>query len=93
MHHAIGEYRKSFHGFASPTAYVIDSPQSLMVVPMQIDTWNRDAMNITGSKYVPGPQVSTWPKGSPRGLPLAMTPQSVCKYRLLADDGGRYLAT
>ena len=51
-----GEYRKSYHGFASPTAYVIDSPQTLMVVPMQIDTWNRDKMNITGSKYVPGPQ-------------------------------------
>ena len=51
-----GEYRKSYHGFASPSAYVIDSPQSVMVVPMQIDTWNRDEMNITGSKYVPGPQ-------------------------------------
>ena len=23
---------------------------------MQIDTWNRDAMNLTGSKFVPGPQ-------------------------------------
>ena len=31
-----GEYRKSYHGFASSTAYVIDSPQSLMVVPMQV---------------------------------------------------------
>mmetsp|Transcript_8837 Transcript_8837/g.14802 ORF Transcript_8837/g.14802 Transcript_8837/m.14802 type:complete len:558 (+) Transcript_8837:215-1888(+) len=51
-----GEYRKSYHGFASSTAYVIDSPQSLTVVAMQIDTWNRDKMNLTGSKFVPGPQ-------------------------------------
>ena len=33
-----GEYRMSYHGFASPTAYVIESPESLTVVPMQIDT-------------------------------------------------------
>ena len=55
-----GEYRKSYHGFAtsrgSQVAYVVDSPQSMSVTPMQIDTWNRDEMNITGSKYVPGPQ-------------------------------------
>ena len=51
-----GEYRKSYHGFASSTAYVIDCPRSLTVVPMSIDTWNRDKMNVTGSKFVPGPQ-------------------------------------
>ena len=50
-----GEYRKSYHGFASPVAYVIDSPSSVHVLPMQIDTWNRDEMNATGSKFVPGP--------------------------------------
>ena len=33
-----GEYRGSYHGFASPTAYVIDSPTSVHVLPMQIDT-------------------------------------------------------
>jgi hypothetical protein len=61
-----GEYRKSFHGFASPVAYLVDSPTSVHVLPMQIDTWNRDAMNVTGSKFVPGPQ----PKHSlaPQGL-------------------------
>ena len=51
-----GEYRKSYHGFASPVAYVIESPQNVHVLPMQIDTWNRDKMNISGgSKFVPGP--------------------------------------
>jgi hypothetical protein len=50
-----GEYRKSYHGFAFPTAYVVDSPQSVHVLPMQIDTWNRAKMNITGSPFVPGP--------------------------------------
>ena len=61
-----GEYRKSYHGFASPVAYVIDSPTSVHVLPMQIDTWNRDEMNATGSRFVPGPL----PKHSlsPRGL-------------------------
>lgn len=51
-----GEYRKSYHGFASPVAYVIDSPQSAHCNPMFIDTWNRDKMNVSGgSKFVPGP--------------------------------------
>ena len=51
-----GEYRKSYHGFAAPVAYVIDSPQSVYCNPMFIDTWNRDQMNISGgSKFVAGP--------------------------------------
>ena len=44
-----GEYRGSYHGFASPVAYVIDSPTAVHVLPMQIDTWNRAEMNITVS--------------------------------------------
>jgi hypothetical protein len=31
-----GEYRKSYHGFASPVAYVVDSPVSYHVLPMQV---------------------------------------------------------
>ena len=60
-----GEYRKSFHGFASPVAYLVDSPTSVHVLPMQIDTWNRDAMNVTGSKFVPylQPKHSLAPQG------------------------------
>ncbi len=51
-----GEYRKSYHGFASPVAYVLDSPESVHVNPMFIDTWNRDHMNISGgSPFVAGP--------------------------------------
>ena len=45
-----GEYRKSYHGFPAPVAYVIDSPQSVYCNPMFIDTWNRDEMNISGGR-------------------------------------------
>lgn len=31
-----GEYRKSYHGLAYPIAYVVASPQSVHVLPMQI---------------------------------------------------------
>ena len=44
-----GEYRKSFHGYPPGTAQLIDSPTSFVATPMQIDTWNRDAM-----PFVPG---------------------------------------
>ena len=68
-----GEYRKSYHGFAYPTAYVIDSPQSLHVMPMQIDTWNRDHMNISGgSPFVPGPVPKHSLAGKGRGGPGAV---------------------
>ena len=51
-----GEYRKSYHGLPPPVAYVIDSPQSVYVNPMFIDTWHRDKMNISGgSAFVAGP--------------------------------------
>lgn len=50
-----GEVRKSFHGYAPPYAQVIASPQQFFITPMQIDTWNRDKMNITHSTFAPGP--------------------------------------
>jgi hypothetical protein len=50
-----GEYRKSFHAYPPPFAQLVHSPDSFAGAPMQIDTWNRDKMNITGSKFVPGP--------------------------------------
>lgn len=53
-----GEYRKTVHGFAPGYALVVDSPTSMQVTPMQIDTWNRDKMDISGPlppKFVPGP--------------------------------------
>jgi hypothetical protein len=49
-----GEARKSFHGYAPGFAQIINSPQTLYITPMQIDTWNRDWMNLTGSPFVPG---------------------------------------
>lgn len=50
-----GEYRKTFHALAPPYAQVVESPRSLSGSPMQIDTWNRDMMNITGGQFFPGP--------------------------------------
>lgn len=53
-----GEYRMSFHGVAPGHALVIGSPTQLQVTPMQIDTWNREAMDISTGVYapfVPGP--------------------------------------
>ena len=51
-----GEYRKSFHGYAPGYAQAIESPTSMYITPMQIDTWNREKMNSTGgSPFVSGP--------------------------------------
>lgn len=50
-----GEFRKTYHGLAPPFAQLIESPTQAHITPMQIDTWNRAAMNITGSKFVAGP--------------------------------------
>lgn len=50
-----GEFRKTYHGLAPPFAQLIESPTHVSVVPMQIDTWNRDEMNLTNTKFVPGP--------------------------------------
>ena len=64
-----GEFRKSYHGLAPPFVQVIESPRALAMTPMQIDTWNRDKMNLTGSPFVPGPvpkkrEAGDWPAGS-----------------------------
>jgi len=53
-----GEYRKTFHGFAPGHAVVVDSPSAFQITPMQIDTWNRGKMDVSGPlppKFVPGP--------------------------------------
>lgn len=51
-----GEYRLSYHGYAPGYAQVIESPTQFQITPMQIDTWNRDHMNLTGpTKFVVGP--------------------------------------
>ncbi len=48
-----GEYRKTFHGFPPGFALVIGSPTALQVSPMQIDTWHRDAMNLSAGASPP----------------------------------------
>merc|ERR1719183_2892330 len=50
-----GEVRKSFHGYPPGFAQVIVSPEKLQITPMQIDTWHRERMNLTGSPFVSGP--------------------------------------
>jgi hypothetical protein len=64
-----GEFRKSYHGLPPPFVQVIESPHAFSMTPMQIDTWHRDKMNLTGSPFVPGPvpmkrEVGDWPAGS-----------------------------
>ena len=50
-----GEYRKSFHAYAPPFAQIVESPVEISGLAMQIDTWHRERMNLTGSPFVPGP--------------------------------------
>ena len=51
-----GEYRLSYHGYAPGFAQVLESPTQFQITPMQIDTWNRDKMSLTGpTTFVPGP--------------------------------------
>jgi hypothetical protein len=48
-----GEMRKSFHGVAPGHALIVESPTQLQVSPMQIDTWHREAMNISSGMWTP----------------------------------------
>ena len=41
-----GEARGSFHGYAPGFAQIIQSPHTFQITPMQIDTWNRDEMDL-----------------------------------------------
>ena len=47
-----GEMRRSYHGYPEGYAQLIESPNTFHVVPMQIDTWNREMTNAT---FLPGP--------------------------------------
>lgn len=49
-----GEFRKSFHGYPKGFAQLVDSPEEFVLQPMQIDTWNRDNVDMNG--FVPGPE-------------------------------------
>mmetsp|Transcript_48596 Transcript_48596/g.135802 ORF Transcript_48596/g.135802 Transcript_48596/m.135802 type:complete len:784 (-) Transcript_48596:90-2441(-) len=65
-----GEVRKSFHGFPPGYAQIIQSPEQLQITPMQIDTWHREHMNLTGSPFVSGPvpRNSLAPRDGPDAL-------------------------
>jgi hypothetical protein len=47
-----GEMRKSWHNYPKGYAQLIRSPNAFHLVPMQIDTWNR---NMTNATFLPGP--------------------------------------
>ena len=67
-----GEYRKSFHGYAPGFVQVIESPTQIQITPMQIDTWNRDKMNISHpTSFVPGPVPRTTAFVAPACLHVA----------------------
>jgi hypothetical protein len=92
-----GEYRKSYHGFAPPVAYVIDSPQSMHVLPMQIDTWNRDEMpqsSWNNSKFVPGPlpRNSYAPRNNPAYSGLLECPITT-RVRKIIEGGAGFNTT
>jgi hypothetical protein len=47
-----GEMRLSYHGYPKGYAQIIESPDTYIIAPMQIDTWNRNMKNAT---FRPGP--------------------------------------
>eukprot|EP01084_Bolivina_argentea_P258905 436665_1 len=71
-----GESRKSFHGYPKGYAQLIESPQSYNLLPMQVDTRNRDCgvtiNDVTnsscGDKFIPGiePIQSRYGRGIPK---------------------------
>jgi len=90
-----GEYRKTYHGFAPGFALIVDSPKEMQVSPMQIDTWNREAMNISAGalppRFVPGPlpRASLASKVNPEHSGLLECPMTT---RLTKVVDGSYLA-
>ena len=50
-----GEFRKSYHGYPQyknqGNAQLLASPTEFVMTPMQIDTWNRDKMDISGPSF------------------------------------------
>jgi len=83
-----GEYRKTLHIAPPGFAQLVESPTTLSGSPMQIDTWNRDKMNIDGSsKFAPGivPPHSLAPTTGPDAIysgllecPITTRIQKVC---------------
>jgi hypothetical protein len=90
-----GEYRKTYHGFAPGHALVIDSPSAMQITPMQIDTWNRDEMDLDGElppKFVPGPlpRAALAPTHEPRYSALLECPMTTRISKHI--DGAGYVA-
>lgn len=47
-----GEFRLSYHGYPKGYAQLLQSPNTFLLTPMQIDTWNREEI---GHKFRAGP--------------------------------------
>ncbi|XP_045181704.2 uncharacterized protein LOC123540595 [Mercenaria mercenaria] len=75
-----GESRKSFHGYPTGYAQLIDSPNTWHITPMQIDTRNRDCgvtpkdIHNCTDHTVPGPEPKQARYG--RGMPKGGSPYS-----------------
>mmetsp|Transcript_23795 Transcript_23795/g.62253 ORF Transcript_23795/g.62253 Transcript_23795/m.62253 type:complete len:793 (-) Transcript_23795:139-2517(-) len=87
-----GEYRKTLHAYPPGYAVVLDSPTAVSDQPMQIDTWNRDEMDINGPlppKFVPGPlpAASQAPTVNPKYSGLLECPMTT---RLTKNIDGTY---
>jgi hypothetical protein len=87
-----GEYRKTLHAFPPGYAVVVDSLTSVSDAPMQIDTWNRDEMDINKAdpKFVPGPlpASSQAPKLNPMYSGLLECPMTT---RITKNVDGTYV--
>ena len=80
----------SYHGYAPGYAQVIDSPASIQITPMQIDTWNRDRMNLTGSRFVAGPEPrNSW---APEGAEYSGLLECPLTTRITKDIDADYVA-
>jgi len=80
-----GESRKSFHGYPDSFAQLIESPETWMITPMQIDTRNRDC----GSTYKDVKNCTTMTPGiEPRAARYGRNWQGVDKLALPSNYSG-----
>ncbi|KAL7556779.1 hypothetical protein ACA910_005221 [Epithemia clementina (nom. ined.)] len=85
-----GEMRKSYHGYPKNYDQLIESPDTYVIFPMQIDTWNREHM--TNSTFVRGPlpNSASVPKTVPESEPYSPLLECPCTDRLEKKWGMTY---
>merc|ERR1719433_1979019 len=86
-----GESRRSYHGYPEGFAQLIESPQTWRIIPMQIDTRNRDC-GVTPADihncttFTPGPEPRQARYG--RGIPANTTYSGVLECPCNGRFGG-----